>query len=640
MSIFIASSISFFTLLLLLTMSKYSSIKTFHIAFEHPELLRTCGDIIDRSVLFSDESIGKLNAQFLPDVRAAAVSSIEASCTFTQDKTRISPMISQLPIVFINPNRKDTIFKLRDLARLEAALDHCVSTKMVSFHFLFQTDLLYFPPSFGGRNFDDILTTPPKLPSPQPVASASGSTPTHFGSITSTSPVQFFDIAKLPSDVRARYDSFNDPTRILNVANMTPFLVANALTVTTNYFHDISITGPQVILLNGAVLSGVIDSKNFFKSLPTCKSSNPASVRRWYMRMTRHAHSWGYMMMPYELLTRGYGAPEGFFFGTDLPLAHQAHLQRWSHDLSRALQDYDLFPKDSSIFQRIQNIDNGYQALIAIVAPGHPRFVSNPILLAQEYPSQAKTQSVYEFHNEFTDFCRLRATFFAGSDDLATPSMIDLFIANCIHSSYLFAASRTDRQDPSRQAEFAPSSLAITLDSYLERPESPVRRSGESTPRPIIGNRPYFNRNRDQPIRRDQHIREMHSDYFDSLPDPGQDDIIDSLVNQLTSGDSRFCTLCKTKHVFGECAAFQHPSLQRRLMSRICGEVQRFHEQLDIIKKDPSSARIHSLEDSKIHSLESQLKDLQSSLAALTYPTSDDSSHPAPSAPDFVLGRS
>jgi hypothetical protein len=150
-------------------------------------------------------------------------------------------------------------------------------------------------------------------------------------------------------------------------------------------------------------------------------------------------------------------------------------------------------------------------------------------------------------------------------------------------------------------------------------------------------NRPYFNR--------DRRTREVHSEYFDSLPDPAQDAIVDSMVNQLNTGkhnqgDARFCTLCKTKHVFGECAAFQHPSLQRRLMSRICSEVQRFHEQLEIIKKDPSSARIHSLKESTIHSLASQLTSLQSSLTALTYPTTEDSSPPALPAQDFVPGRS
>jgi hypothetical protein len=200
------------------------------------------------------------------------------------------------------------------------------------------------------------------------------------------------------------------------------------------------------------------------------------------------------------------------------------------------------------------------------------------------------------------------------------------------------ALKSTDRQDPFKRPEFAPSSLATTLHTYLERPESPAKRSGEGTPRPSEGsNCPYYNR--------DRRTREVHSEYFDSLPDPAQEAIVDSMVNQLNTGkhnkgDARFCTLCKTKHVFGECAAFQHPSLQRRLMSRICSEVQRFHEQLETIKKDPSSARIHLLKESTIHSLESQLTNLQSSLKALTYPTTEGSSSAAPPAQDFVPGQS
>jgi hypothetical protein len=344
--IFIASSILLLKIVLF-AMSKYSLIKTFHIAFEHPELLRTCGDIIDRSVLFSDESIGKLNTNFITDVRNSAISSIGTSCTSTKDTNRIGPMVSQMPLVFINPNCKESVFKLCDLARLEAALDHCVNTKMISFQITFQTDVFYFPPWFGGRNFDDILLTPPG-PSSVPASALApplGPIPTHFGSITATSSVQFFDIAGLPGNVHLRYDSSNNPTSILNVASMHPFADPTDPHLTTKHYHAPSVTGPQVILLNGAVLSGVIDLKNFFKNLPTYQTLTAASIRRWYMRMTRHAHSWGYMMMPYELLTRGYGAPEGFVFGTDLPFAHLAHLQRWSHGLSRALQDFYFFPR-------------------------------------------------------------------------------------------------------------------------------------------------------------------------------------------------------------------------------------------------------------------------------------------------------
>jgi hypothetical protein len=93
--------------------------------------------------------------------------------------------------------------------------------------------------------------------------------------------------------------------------------------------------------------------------------------------------------MSYASLQKGLGLRKGFAFDTNLSFVHhQADLQHWSHELSHANQDYDVFPKNSSNFQRIQNIDNANQALIAIVAPpGHPCFISNSILLlAQEYP--------------------------------------------------------------------------------------------------------------------------------------------------------------------------------------------------------------------------------------------------------------
>jgi hypothetical protein len=107
--------------------------------------------------------------------------------------------------------------------------------------------------------------------------------------------------------------------------------------------------------------------------------------------------------------------------------------------------------------------------------------------------------------------------------------MINLFIAKCTHSSYLFAASRSDRQDPSKQPKFAPSSLATTLHTYLERPESPAKRSGEGTPqsgenhRSGEGNRPYYNR--------DRRVHVVESESFDLLPAPAQDAVVDVPTN-------------------------------------------------------------------------------------------------------------
>lgn len=150
----IASSFVLFLLVVLPTMPKYSSIKTFHITFfQHPELLCTCRDTTDCSVIFSDEPNGKLNENCLADMYTAAVSSIGASCcTFIQDKTCDGLILLLMLIIFTNPN-----------CTLKAALDYCVNTKMIYFHYVFQTDIFYFPPSFIGCNFNKVLMMNPVI---------------------------------------------------------------------------------------------------------------------------------------------------------------------------------------------------------------------------------------------------------------------------------------------------------------------------------------------------------------------------------------------------------------------------------------------------------------------------------------------
>jgi hypothetical protein len=112
------------------------------------------------------------------------------------------------------------------------------------------------------------------------------------------------------------------------------------------------------------------------------------------------------------------------------------------------------------------------------------------------------------------------------------------------------------------------------------------------------------------------------------------------MVNQVSTNDARFCPLCQTKHIFGACIAFDHPRLQRRLMSRICSEVQRFHKDLETIKNDPSPARIHSLGTAALPALTAQLASMQSACQQLQYPETDDAPPTVPPAPDFVPGRS
>jgi hypothetical protein len=127
---------------------RYSLIKTFHIAFEHPEVLCTCSNINGRSVLFSDESTGKINANFITDVCNAAVSSIGTSCTFTKDKTRMGPTLSKMPIFFINPNGSILVLSGAHNGRAETSLvvgSMCHRTVGSMCHTIERTDRQGYP---------------------------------------------------------------------------------------------------------------------------------------------------------------------------------------------------------------------------------------------------------------------------------------------------------------------------------------------------------------------------------------------------------------------------------------------------------------------------------------------------------------
>jgi hypothetical protein len=85
-----------------------------------------------------------------------------------------------------------------------------------------------------------------------------------------------------------------------------------------------------VIFLNGAIYLVLLTASKYFlkRAFLPANALLLATVCHWYMCMTHHAHSWGYMRMPYEFRQKGYGLPEGFVFGTNLSFArHQADLQ-------------------------------------------------------------------------------------------------------------------------------------------------------------------------------------------------------------------------------------------------------------------------------------------------------------------------
>jgi hypothetical protein len=243
----------------------------------------------------------------------------------------------------------------------------------------------------------------------------------------------------------------------------------------------------------------------------------------------------------------------------------------WQNDIGRILRKHGTFPKDSELAQRAQSTTNGYHAILTVLSNTHPAFITQPITLAMNWPKQREQQSLFDFHTDFMDYIRLRAIFMGGSVNLTSSNMVDRFIHNCRHSTYLLQISRFDRQDPQKASKFQPSTLAITLNTYLSNPDSPTKRTPCKPPykapyKPMVPYKtpyqkpPYQSSNDGKaPTPYFKHISQILTDHgpTDSSPDaPTIDTYMDYGVAQIqTTPDLTIhpCLLCREPHRFNTC---------------------------------------------------------------------------------------
>ncbi len=241
------------------TMSKYAAIKTFHVAFNHPELHRTSSAVIDRAVVFSDEATDAFNPNFLDDLRGVVVTALRDSCTHTTEPNRISTMAALMPVVFIDTA---AVHKLRDQAQLTQALDHCVDQGLLTCHFVFQTDVFHVPPSFAERNFDELLDLA-GLATPLPRPDARPLTITVPAPVPKASSPAFFAVPVLSlataDNMELRADLDNDraeicgPIQVVTVAPLPRSTNPNRLNlyltdVASTPFDALPLTDPAALL--------------------------------------------------------------------------------------------------------------------------------------------------------------------------------------------------------------------------------------------------------------------------------------------------------------------------------------------------------------------------------------------------------
>jgi hypothetical protein len=353
------------------------------------------------------------------------------------------------------------------------------------------------------------------------------------------------------------------------------------------YYADPLVLGHRVILRNGAVLEGTRDFKAFSKEPPICTDVTPAKLCSWYREFTNHALSCGYFVMPYELLARGHGHSNGFAFDIDLPIDKTPDYSPWQNDIGRLLRKPGTFPRDSELALRAQSATNGYHAILAILSDTHPSFVDQPITLAMNWPRQRENQTIFDFHTDFLDYIRLRAIFMGGSADMTTSTIVDCFIHNCRHSNYLIQVSRFDRQDPQKNMQFQPSTLAITLNTYLSNPDSPTKRikppyvphkppyTPHGEKKPYKPNNPYQHKRINQ-VQVNLPPDSSSPPADDSLPD--LDAYCNYIVAQIhTTPDLNVnpCLLCCEPHLFNACPLLRDEEFKSTFIIKLLACVSR-----------------------------------------------------------------
>ena len=536
------------------------------VRFSNSTLHRLAGDTLDFDAIFTTSDNDALVPDPLTIIRRAIADVLIANCTQTTDHTRISALIDAMTLSWQNSNKDWR--RLRSPNKLKTALKECIRQSDNDFAFTAHCDALFFSPDFTGLNMDHVSTSPfPSVGSQHATQTASNmGRSTNAATTSNTTPSSnIFNYSALPSEVLLRYNQHHDPSTILRVQDMTDLTWADGSK--HKYYADTSVIGNHIILLNGSVLSDTIDFKKFTKEPPTCLSTTPPVIRRWYREFVNHALSCGYYIRPYEMLFKGYDQDNGFEFGIDLPTSRRPDYFAWQNDIGCLLRKSGTFPAGSTHAKRAASTTNGYHALLALVTDTHPAFVDHPIRLVMNWPTQQSSQSIFDFYTEFVDNIRLRAIFLNGSDDFASSHMVDCFLNNCLHSSYLIQISRFDRQDPSKSSWFQPGSLPITLNAYLENPDSPTKKPAFKTP--FTDSHPPFNRfrsrpgdNANAPPSSQRRINELGQEVTD---DDDYSSYVDSAISQLVTAkpNSTKCILCEDTHRFSDCPIYNNPDFLR-----------------------------------------------------------------------------
>jgi hypothetical protein len=601
-------------------MGKYDNLHYLTARFNNTSLQAVAGDTLPLETLFPTNDQDTISADAYDNIQLAIIELLERQCTRTTDKSHLPTLVLHMPISWTNSNDSRRSIRPNKLEQIvnefiaESNSSTLIGSPSVQ-ELIIDIDCnnLFYDPTFNGFNMNHVSHVPTSHTTTTTPTRSTTSLPAALsGGIYTTPPTDVFNIHALPSDVKIRYDAHQNPSITLRPQDFIPFV--NTTGPHTSYYHDPSLIGQRVILLNGAVLEGTRDTKTFLREIPACNKDTPTGLRTWYRTFTQWALSNGIYVVPFDLVTKGHGQHNGFEFGIDLPDGKSTEYFHWQQAILQAISKSHVFPTDSLYRQIAKASHNGYYALQALLHQAHPSHKEMESELTLTFPKQTTSQNIFEFYEEFEDFVNLRNLIHPGSESMASKNMIDTFIICCIESAYLKHASRYDRTDPIRRTWFEPGTLALTCNTYIS-----------SAPKHLLQTRGTHRNNWDNKSNYDNKSSNLNaypSSPFrkkinsllgiDCATDTPPETTLDQVVAQLITADTKnpTCLLCRDDsqpHRWTECPYIQDGEFNKSISIRLASLLNRTMKESQR-RKNTDQKRINSL----LQDMENKQKDIPS----------------------------
>jgi hypothetical protein len=587
-------------------MSLLDHIHTISIRFSNPTIDNIAGDSIPLDTIF-DLKQDDVKPDAFASLRYEIITALEQGYTRTTDNTRIAFMVNNhMPFYF--KTKTGLRRTIRDTSKLLMIVREFNTDPQADFVIHVACEGLSFHPEPDAYNFDHISHDKMDFPSPTIISPVLPSLPSHTARTSSQPPII---LSQLPISVKARYDAYQAGTLLHYTILENDFLWEDG--TLHKYYENNQVAFQRIFLNTGAIFHCPYDAKAFKKDPPICIDESPTGIRRWYDLFRRHCYAYGLYIPPYENIRLGMNH-DGLEFGVTIPLHLQEHQDLWRLDLHTVLQKA-FTDKSSKNRLRVASTTNGYHALLAVIKPSHPLCHESPSSIIGDPPSQRPDEDIPTFWARFHDQGVLDTVFLHAKFDPTSKHTVDRFIRKCTHGSYLLKATRDDRNDTSKHQDFAPSSLPLTLESYLARDDSPSKlTSANHYPKPFDKNRHSretfpFDKSRTP---RDQFrpyikkVQELTASGDTDLPYSGTV-LEDVLVYQLQQADQRACLFCGESHRFDQCHAFSDKKFVENFLIKIVSTVKGKLRDATRINREHSSktqdARINQLVQTTVDTL-------------------------------------